>query len=454
MRVAAAIALMAAVLAGQDSAPASRFYGRLLSRAEMLFDLDVLEAAIREKWAYLEDKEKNAGVDVKALVAHAKARLPDAASPGVFHGAVARIVSGLKDGHGEAWYPVPTAHRLPFTVADVPEGLVVVRAPNTELYHAQGLQPGDRLVSMDGVPIETRLSNLERWNPASTDGARRNLCVSGLHAVLSLKTDVVVLRDGKQVELDVWSLDPRFGLDHPELDLDAPGPNWHIDRPAPKIARLRVRSFAVDDWSRWLAASVEQRDALLAETRARIDAAFHEIAGVDALILDLRGNYGGTDLLGTHLAKHLLAKRFVYFQLSAKVDGAWTKPYGYEHDPLPVGERFDGPLVILIDEWCFSTTDNFLRAIVEQRPGVVAVVGRPTHGGTGCPATIATLPNSGEQVTLCTQRVYGPKGGLIEGRGTKPTLPVRWTAADYLEGRDPYLAAALEALHGAASRPK
>ena len=105
----------------------------------------------------------------------------------------------------------------------------------------------------------------------------------------------------------------------------------------------------------------------------------------------------------------------------------------------------------MIDEECFSTTDNFLRAIIENRKDVI-VVGRPTNGGTGAPAAVAKFPASGTSVTLCTMRVFGPNGMLIEGRGTVPTIPVRWTAADYLEKRDPDLAAALQALAGAESR--
>jgi C-terminal processing protease CtpA/Prc len=79
-------------------------------------------------------------------------------------------------------------------------------------------------------------------------------------------------------------------------------------------------------------------------------------------------------------------------------------------------------------------------------------VGRTTNGGTGAPAVIAKLPKSETWVTLCTMRVYGPKGELIEGRGTTPTVPVRWTTADFIEKKDPDLAAALQALGRAETR--
>jgi C-terminal processing protease CtpA/Prc len=42
--------------------------------------------------------------------------------------------------------------------------------------------------------------------------------------------------------------------------------------------------------------------------------------------------------------------------------------------------------------------------------------------------------------------VFGPKRGLIEGRGTVPDVPVQPTRADVLAGRDADLEAALRLL--------
>jgi C-terminal processing protease CtpA/Prc len=40
-------------------------------------------------------------------------------------------------------------------------------------------------------------------------------------------------------------------------------------------------------------------------------------------------------------------------------------------------------------------------------------------------------------------KVFSPKGGLIEGRGTRPHVQVKWTREDVLKGRDPDLEEAL-----------
>jgi C-terminal processing protease CtpA/Prc len=450
--IVALLLLIAAASVGQETRPSTRAGRETLSRAEMEADLDHLLEGVRADWSYLEDKQKHFGVDLEALVARARSRLPDSATLEEFHETLTEIVAGLKDGHGSVRTPGVTRafRRWPFTVADVAEGLVVVRVAD-----AEGPLPrvGDVLVSVDGVPVEEAVARAERVTIASTDAARRVFAIEKLQWVEGDRVSVEVDRiaqDGTQARLAIDA--PTLKRVPPGLALSqAEGPAWEVDRPAPGIARLCVREFSIDDWKAWLAAKPEEREGLLAKTKERIDACMSEVSGAEALVVDLRGNGGGTDLLGIHLAKHLVPERFIYFRLSAKHGGKWRRPHGYEHDPHPPERRFDGPLAFLVDEHCFSTTDNFLRAVLENRDDVI-VVGRPTNGGTGAPRPIVTLPNSGAAITLCTQRVSGPKGTITEGRGTSPTHPVRWSARDYVEGRDPDLAAALGALGWADSR--
>jgi C-terminal processing protease CtpA/Prc len=105
--------------------------------------------------------------------------------------------------------------------------------------------------------------------------------------------------------------------------------------------------------------------------------------------------------------------------------------------------HFAGRVIALADESSFSTTDNFLRCLHDLHPRFT-VVGRPTGGGTGAPPQLVTASHSKAVLGACTQRVYGPRGTLTEGRGTEPDVPVRWSRDDWLQGRDPDLDAALQ----------
>jgi len=174
------------------------------------------------------------------------------------------------------------------------------------------------------------------------------------------------------------------------------------------------------------------------------------VVDVGHKLSDYEGEQQGSEhaLEGQFLAQNSRAEldeeTFKFLQLSARRDGAWTEPFGYEYEPVGTG-TFQGRLIALTDERSFSTTDNFLRCMRDLHPRFT-VVGRPSGAGTGAPATLATLKHSGARIKGCTMRVYGPLGALIEGRGTTPDTPVTWTRADVLAGRDPDLDAALREL--------
>ena len=113
--------------------------------------------------------------------------------------------------------------------------------------------------------------------------------------------------------------------------------------------------------------------------------------------------------------------------------------------------RCTGRIFALIDEACFSATDNFLAALADLHPSV-RFIGRPTNGPTGAPRQVTTLAHSGAKLTLCVMRVSSPKGRLIEGAGTIPDVPVRWTRGDIAAARDPDLETALAPIRGSLRR--
>lgn len=409
------------------------------TQAQLQADLREIAAVLKTDWAYYQDRTRHAGLDLDALLAEAEAALPAVRSIDEFARVLRRFTAGLQDGH--AWSHVPgesaaPGRWLPFQVAGCAEGLVVTAVATG----VQGPNRGDLLLRIDGTAVADLLRTGEAMLAGSTPGMRRRKAIQELqrHAGQTVRC-AFATPAGAEHELTLATVAPDQVPPPPLQEL----PNWTLQWPRTDVALLRIASFAVPRWQEWLQAKPDAREPFLQEGRGRIEAIVAELCAKDArvLLLDLRGNGGGTDLLGIHLAERLLENPFEYFRLSARHDGRWAPP-----GALTYGKgkhaRFLGAVVALVDERCFSTTDNFLRCLDDLHPEFT-VVGRPSGGGTGAPRQLVVATHSKAVLGACTQRVYGPRGRLIEGRGTEPDLRVAWTRADWTLGRDPDLAAAL-----------
>lgn len=412
-----------------------------LTRDAMRSDLETLQREVSANWSYLEDKYQHFGIDLQALVEAEIAALPESAAHAEFALLLQRLVAALGDGHGGVRFEVPQPfprRRWPLALRETAEGLAVERC-----VAADGPAVGDLWRAADGRPAEELWRAAQALTMASTPGMRRAQSVQRLQ-----RCEATALAfefegpDGVRTSYDLATLEPGDTSLAPTI-----AAHWSLDELAPGVARLRLASFGMPDWEAWSAADQAGRDAMLVNVKAEIDTLFAGLAerAPKALVLDLRGNGGGTDWLGIHFAERLLPGPFVYFKLSALHEGHWTVPFGHTYGSDKELPRVVVPTVALIDAGCFSTTDNFLRALDVLHPDL-STIGRPTGAGTGAPRVVAELPHSGARVTLCTQRVYGPDDVLIEGRGTTPDRPIAWTSADLRAGRDPDLEAALALL--------
>jgi C-terminal processing protease CtpA/Prc len=412
----------------------------------MLADLDELDRIVRQHWSYLDHRVEHFDLDLPAALAAARAALDGEPDRQALFDALQRFVATLQDGHAGLRLPgaeLP-ARAWPFTLVPGAEGLLVeVVAPAT--FAIMDVEPGDQLIAVDAVSAHALLSEAMRRTPASTLGSRRAWGAGRMRQTDRERSRFLMQKPGGRIyELEFDNL-PRDTV-LPPAKRFAGGTSWR--RLDERTGYLRIGSFAAPDAAAWKAAPPEARDEVLAPAYADIRQAFAELAGLDALVLDLRRNTGGTDLLGQELARHLLPPGSVYYRLQGRLDdGTWGTMHENRLADTPPEHPFGGRLAVLIDEWTFSTADNLCACLQDLHPDVT-FVGRPTAGGTGAPRPFE-LPATGAVVTFCTMRVERPSGVLIEGRGTTPDVPVTPTAADLAAGADPDLQAALALLAGA-----
>jgi len=160
------------------------------------------------------------------------------------------------------------------------------------------------------------------------------------------------------------------------------------------------------------------------------------LARLRGLILDLRGNGGGTvadpaRLLGAFIH----GKAWSY---DCDVHGRCTPTYTDSRIPL-----LHLPLVVLTDRNCLSACDAFSGAVKDLRLGTL--VGTRTAGIVAAPAAAYLLDDASLLALPATQELSAGHE-LINGIGVAPDYYLPLTAHDLSTGHDPDIAKALTLL--------
>jgi carboxyl-terminal processing protease len=167
--------------------------------------------------------------------------------------------------------------------------------------------------------------------------------------------------------------------------------------------------------------------------KKKLLAALESMRDAPGIIIDLRGNGGGSDDLGNPLASALLGKETLMgIERSRKGEREWKS--------RPHKNPYRGLVAILVDGESGSESEAITVGL--QEAGRAVVIGKKTAGGlmTGkfkpLPAGAVLLYPVGDFRTA--------QGVVIEGRGVLPDIEVDLTRADLLKGKDSQLEAAIE----------
>ena len=179
-------------------------------------------------------------------------------------------------------------------------------------------------------------------------------------------------------------------------------------------------------------------------TGPAIDDVLDHLAGAEALVVDVRDNGGGSDLVSDPIAARFYDRRRPYRRVQYRNGPAhddFTEPRA---DYLgPDGRnRFTGPVALLTDRGTFSAAEGFVLAL-GTLPHVVTV-GDTTGGGAGNPIQ-RELPN-GWQYRVPRWVVFTMDGFQYEGIGLPPDIPLGDTDTALAQGRDPVLERAVAEL--------
>ncbi|HEX5051894.1 MAG TPA: S41 family peptidase [Planctomycetota bacterium] len=392
---------------------------------------------------------------------------------------VDHVLRAFGDGHSRVDEVPPVSNTfLPCLVQQVAGGHVAFRADRSAFVDAAH----PFLTAIDGVP-------LARWLAAAGAHATRGSATMqardaerGLRDLGDLRLDLEV-PGGPRAGAVKLTLQGSDGSCDVQLDVAARRPTYG--------AWPRADTGLIDGDVGYLRLLQMRGDAPFLDG---IDAAMRAFRGTRGLVVDVRGNGGGTRDALRRLAPYLLpgdgepivgnvaailldhgepapvdtladrglypadwpgwsdAQRAAITRFARGFQPSWKLPPGrfspWHFLVLDRGDNgaafaYGGKVVVLIDRGCFSATDVFAAALGALPQ--VTLVGEATSGGSGR-ATRHVLPKSRIRLQLSTMASFRPDGVLFEGNGVVPDVAVAVEPGDLIGASDTALQRALEML--------
>lgn len=172
-----------------------------------------------------------------------------------------------------------------------------------------------------------------------------------------------------------------------------------------------------------------------------------DLAGCNGLIVDVRGNSGGSLTEAHRLASMFINKKRLIGYTSHKTGkgrGDFSSPEAVYLEPSE-GLRWQKKTVVLTNRGCYSATNEFV-SCMKSFDGVT-ILGDSTGGGSGMPFT-SEIPH-GWSVRYSAVVHYDPDMNHIEF-GVAPDVKVAMRQADIDRKRDTLIEAARSYLNGGA----
>ena len=367
------------------------------------------------------------GMDLEARFKAADAKIGEAQSLGQVLGVIAQALAELNDSH-TFFIPPPRPVDVDYgwKMQAVGDRVYVVAVKPGSDAEAQGLKPGDEVLSIDGFrPTRPTLWKIEyNYNvlrPApgkrvvvrAPDGAERELALKAKVEKLDKSVNLTQLLNEYDEDREDSKKLPRF---------------YEEGAGADGVFIWRLREFGF--------------------TESKVDEMISKARKHKALVLDLRGNGGGAvktlqRMLGYVFDRDVkvgeVKRRKETKQLVAKTRG---------------GEKvFKGTLVVLVDSESGSASEVFARVVQLEKRGTV--VGDLTAGAvmmsTQRPGLLGDQ-SSGNMIqyglSVTEADIIMADGRSLEHVGVTPDELLLPTAADLRVRRDPVLARAVELAGG------
>ena len=308
----------------------------------------------------------------------------------------------------------------------VKDGQAIVREvdPQSDAY-AKGLRVGSRIVTIDNTNITAQLDQLgaEITDKRALEFHATRM-INGLLQVESPSTTPLELEspegEGTQLDLKPHAIEgtpQKMGM----------LPEFLTVYESKLMANNEIGFVRFTEWAPPI---VERFTESVAE--------FNTAGATKGLIIDLRENPGGVAALSMGVAGHFVKKRGE--SLGVMQDKTMT--LNLKIFPRPRSQRWEGPVVILIDGLSASTSEIFAAGL--QDLNEATVIGSQS-AGMALASMIEALPN-GDRLQFVIWNLTRTNGERVEGAGVTPDIVIDSTPASFQNGQDPVIQAALDFL--------
>jgi carboxyl-terminal processing protease len=364
----------------------------------------------------------------------------------------------LKDGHTNFFAPSSIESGIdspPVRLLNV-GGKAIVENVSVEL--ADNLPIGSEIISVDATPVQQYLQeNLYPYISSSTDHIRTDWAIRDLLRGPKESSVGIVVKSVSGKEKTITLQRNSTGE---MIKKRTPWKLFVFKKLPDNVAYVALNSFGDED--------------IVKEFEARIDS----INQCKALVIDLRGNGGGSSTNGYDILEHFTNKPFLtsawrtrehkpaykawgsfratgYRNISKRKEGdlsAWDEEmiqaykgetwYRASADKITPrsNKKIKVPFVVLTGHNTASAAEDFLVALDNLH--IAKTVGSKTFGSTGQPLMI-DLPG-GASARICTKRDEYPDGRQFVGFGVQPDVYIENTVEDLINGTDSTLKKGVE----------
>ena len=337
-----------------------------------------------------------------------------------YYKVVTRFYALLKDGHTNVGAPAEIeTGALPFRTRRI-DGKVLITEVIDPGFAMQGLNPGDEIVQIDGLPVQAYAE--QNVLPYISASSPQDLDLRGYGSALLVGHPGQVLRLGVVTPSGTRSV---HDFTVPKA-VTSSRPGFEYRLLPGHVAYVALNEFGDDqDSVEW-------------------DKHWAELSQAKTIILDLRRNGGGDDGVGVHILMTLFDKPVpAPRQESPKwvaTERAWGDSQGVVHYPDALiapdpAHHFSGKVIMLTGAGTFSAAEDAVVLFATSQRGTI--IGEATGGSTGQPL-LFPLPGGG-MARVCTKHDRFADGREFVGVGVTPDIKVSPTRADIVNGIDPVL---------------